>query len=121
MPREALIAELKRLSPRELEATLGALRPAERDEVQAILRSSETPELPVSFEALTGLSPWLLKAADRARAAEKGVSSVTPATRSALAEALAKLAAAQRPKPTEGPQSRGWKALLRILARSSAP
>jgi hypothetical protein len=122
MPREELLAELKRLRPRELEATLAALGPAEREQVQTMLQASQPVEAILSFEALTGLSPWLLKAADRVRADEKnGAASMTPAARAALAEALARLAASQAPNaPKERQENPRWTALLRLLNRERA-
>jgi hypothetical protein len=114
MPRERLIAELKRLRPRELEAILAALKPSEREQVLALLRASDPAEPMLSFEALTGLSPWLLKAADRAQAETTGAAaSATPAARAAFAEALSKLAASQTPAAqSKGEEEPRWKTFL---------
>jgi hypothetical protein len=115
MPREELMAELKRLRPRELEATLAALGPAEREHVRAMLQASQPPQPMPSFEALTGLSPWLLKAADRVQTAGTGgTASMTAAARAALAEAFGTLAANQAPKaPSERKEHPRWATLLR--------
>jgi hypothetical protein len=115
MPRKQLIAELKRLSPRGLKATLAVFGPAEREQVLAMLHASQPIEAILSFEALSGLSPWLLKAADRIQAEGKGgAPSMTPAARGALAEAFAKLAATQAPQaPNERKAHPRWPTLLR--------
>src|SRR2546423_11728916 len=115
MPREELIAELTRLRPRELEATLAGLGSAERKQVLAMLHASQPVEAILSFEALSGLSPWLLKAADRIQAEGKiGAASMTPAARGALTEAFAKLAASQAPQPASERKERPrWTTLLR--------
>jgi hypothetical protein len=100
MPREELIAELQRLRRRELERVLAVFSPSEREQLLKIIEAPQAPEAAMpSFETLVGLSPWLLKAADRAQGAASGKStSMTPAARAALAEALGKLTASQPPK-----------------------
>src|SRR5438067_12360069 len=115
MPREELIAELKRPRCRELEATLAGLGSAERKQVLVMVHASQPVEAILSFEALSGLSPWLLKAADRIRAERKGnAASMTPAARGVLAEAFAKLAATRAPQPsTERRERPWWTTLLR--------
>jgi hypothetical protein len=90
MSRDEVLAELKRLKSGELASTLGELRPAEREQVLALLRDRPpAPQSPAPFEALVSLSPWLLKAAARVKDGAAGEGpAVTPAARAALAEAL---------------------------------
>ena len=104
MPREALIAELKRLSHRELQLTLVELGSNERGHVLALIREAKAEQATIPpFETLVGLSPWLLKAIDRGKAASSAARSpFTPATRSALAKALEQLASAKTPSMAGG-------------------
>jgi hypothetical protein len=113
MPRERLLSELKRMRQRELEATLAQLKPEEREQVLALIRLAEPAQPILSFETLVGLSPWLLKAADRAQAGENdGAASMTLAARAALAEAFGKLAGAQTPSEGQTKAEPRWKSLL---------
>jgi hypothetical protein len=90
--RHALVAELKRLSNRELKRTLSQLDPDECAHVLALIEKADTPARSPTFETLVGLSPWLLKAIDEAKATPGHPGQgLTPATREALLLALDRL------------------------------
>jgi hypothetical protein len=98
MPRDALLAELRRLSPRELELVLRPLQPAECSLVMALVRERQERDTPLPpFEALAGLSPWLLRAIERSEgnAARAGAPMMTAAARAALSDAMRQLAQSQ--------------------------
>lgn len=89
---EALIAELRTLSEREMHLTLSALNPTEQAEIQELLESR--PNGSPSFEALAGVSPWLMQriqAAQRSDVMVDGIEIMTMATRDALIAAFASL------------------------------
>jgi hypothetical protein len=90
--RRALVAELKRLSNRELKRTLSQLDPDECAHVLALIEQADQPRQRPTFETLVGLSPWLLKAIDEAKAISgHRHQALTPATREALLRALDRL------------------------------
>jgi len=91
-PSAQLISELRRLGNRELRVTLGALTSREREQVLGLLETAERPAVPPSFGTLAGLSPWLLKAVDRAKS-DDGRPRLTPDSRAALLRALGGLEA----------------------------
>jgi hypothetical protein len=90
-----LITELKGLSNRELRLTLQELKPHEREQVLALIERADRPKPAPTFESLVGLSPWLLKAIDAAKAPPVGDAAqrLTEASRTALMAALDQLAA----------------------------
>jgi len=98
-----LLGELERLGSRELKLTLAQLSAEERAQVLGLLEAGALEAPAPAFEALVGLSPWLLKAVDETKS--PGPARLTPATRSALSRALnevaGKDAANERPKARE--------------------
>lgn len=112
-----LIAELRRLSNRELRLTLSELSPQERTRVLALIEDDRTDPQP-SFETLAGLSPWLLRAIDEARSPEAAERErQTPATRAALLSALSQVAASDL---TERPRTKpaDIRFIRRLVART---
>jgi len=78
-----LVVELHELAPGDRRAILGRFEPFEREIIENCLQKAIEPA-PPSFDALAGLSPWLV---DSLGAARTGPSGLTPATREALLEA----------------------------------
>jgi hypothetical protein len=116
MQRESLLSELRRLSSRELELTLDQLEASEREQVRTLLREPEVRAAPTpSFDALAGLSQWLLRAIDRAKATDAASTRMTPAAHKALSDALGHLPA-HKPESGSGDRSRG-RAFAAIFGR----
>jgi len=88
MARDSILRDLRSLGPRKLERTLGLLDADERTQVLGLVKGDPVAASQVPFDALVGLSPWLLKAIDT------GATSAgrrTPAAARAAAAALAEL------------------------------
>lgn len=94
-----LLAELRSLSDHELGQVLAHLAEGEQRQILALLESGRSKAEP-AFEALVGLSPWLLGRLEAARSPDrKPGASMTEATRKALLEAEEQLAkVATQPK-----------------------
>ena len=118
--RHALVAELKRLSHRELKRTLSQLDPDECAHVLALIEKADSPRRSPTFETLVGLSPWLLRAIDEAKATpghpDQGL---TPATREALLRALDRLSTADN-NPVRIENRNNATFIGRLIARRKA-
>jgi hypothetical protein len=94
-----LMVELHQLRPADRRAILERLEPDDRGRIEAHLLKAMAPPEP-SFDALAGLSPWLVESLAAARSRNGNV--LTPATSEALNEAerlLPRRAAESREAP----------------------
>lgn len=109
---QALVDDLRALSDRELERTLTRLTVIERTEVLRLLEVQASALL--SFDALTDLSPWLLKRIEAARLGQLvmgGRAVMTAAVANALIDQVTKRAAQSgvvQPEAVTGPGHRSW-------------
>lgn len=108
-----LLGELRRLGRRELRLTLAGLTPGEREQTLALLASEDRDETP-SFKTFVSMSPWLLRAVDRARSSGQAEApAMTAATRAALSEALRALDGREGPgEPAPRKRARGLAGLF---------
>lgn len=109
---QALVDDLRALSDRELERTLTRLTVIERTEVLRLLEVQASALL--SFDALTDLSPWLLKRIEAARLGQLvmgGRAVMTAAVADALVDQVTKRAAQSgvvQPEAVTGHGHRSW-------------